>query len=89
MAQAVQSVHFSKKRSPRSVNGGRGWTVATARRWLRAHGKKSGKADPGGPSAEFIKFRQFEPARCRKGSYAVLTENMPRGVQMVSCDAGD
>lgn len=83
MAQAVQSVRFSQTESPSSVNGGRGWTPRAAQAWLRAHNFKTVKKDS---TSGQHRYRQFEPSLCIEGSYKTLTENLPRGIQLVSCD---
>jgi hypothetical protein len=38
------------------------WTLTTARRWLKAHGKKYGKVDA---KAQHYRFRQFDPKLCK------------------------
>ena len=80
---AVQSVAFSKNESPSSVNAGRGWSPSAAQTWLRAHGYRTGKGDS---TENQHRFRQFEPSECRKDSYATLSENVPRGIQLITCD---
>ncbi len=86
MAVRTQSVRFSKRESPGSVNSGRGWTVRSASAWLRAHDFKAAKPDI---TENQLRFRQFEPGSCKRDSFRTLTENLPRGVQLLSCDTAD
>lgn len=79
---AVQSARFSVKESPSSVNKGQGWTVATARAWLQRNGFRSPAP---AHTANQLRFRQFPPDQCRRGSYQTLTQNLPKGVELVDC----
>ncbi len=79
---AIQSVAFLKNKSPRSVNGGRGWTVGAAQSWLRAHGFRTAKKDT---TENQHRFRQFPPSECRTDSFRTLTEDVPKGVQLIDC----
>lgn len=73
MAQEIQSVIFDKDN----------WTVESAREWLAAHDFRSDKVDE---TDESLRFRQFDPEECKPDSYQTLTEDMPEGCVMVSCD---
>ncbi len=86
MAIRTQSVRFSKRESPRSINGGRGWSARSAGAWLRAHDFKVTKSDS---TENQHRFRQFEPSSCKVDSFRTITENLPRGIQLVSCDTAD
>lgn len=77
----LQSVRFSMRESPRSVNSGRGWGRDDARRWLRVNGIA---ARSGGASENQYRFRVTEP---RDGvEYRTVTQDLPRGVQRVEMD---
>jgi len=82
MAQSVQSVIFSRSESPSSINEGNGWTPGAARSWLGEHDLRADKMDE---TEDSYRFRQFDPQDCA-GGFQTLTENMPAGVAMVSCD---
>lgn len=72
MAQEVQTIIFSKD----------SWTLGQAREWLREHDFKTDVDE----TDTSYRFRQFDPDQCRAGSFLTLTENMPAGLAMVSCD---
>lgn len=81
-AQEVQSVIFSRERSPAEVNGGEGWTASAAKAWLKDHDFKA--PDPDETEVSF-RFRQFDPELCEADSYVTLSEGFPAGVSAVSC----
>lgn len=85
MAVKTQSARFSTNESPSSVNGGRGWTAAAARAWLRAHDFNAPSPDR---TTNQLRFRQFDPDRCLRDSFSTITEELPRGVQLLVCDDG-
>lgn len=78
----IQTVVFRTDESPTDVNGGDGWTASSARSWLADHDFRSDKIDE---TDNTIRFRQIDPERCIRGSFSVLTENMPRGVRLTAC----
>jgi HK97 family phage prohead protease len=69
----VQTVIFSKRQ----------WTKEKAASWLGGHKFKSSKVDE---TENTYRFRQFDPEKCKAGSFVSLTQNMPAGVTMVACD---
>lgn len=75
MPQRIQTVLFEKAT----------WTPARARSWLGSHDLKSSSIDVGADTSKFLRFRQFDPARC-KGSFLALTRGFPTGVQATSCN---
>lgn len=75
MPQRIQTVLFAKAT----------WTPARARTWLKGHSLRSDKLDTGAESSKFLRFRQFDPARC-KGGFLALTRGFPAGVQATSCN---
>ena len=75
MPQRIQTVLFAKAT----------WTPARARAWLGSHDLKSSSIDVGPATSKFLRFRQFDPARC-KGSFLALTRGFPAGVQATSCN---
>lgn len=82
MANKVQSVIFEASE----------WTVEKARDWLDEHDFRSDKVDTtedddGAPVAH--RFRQFDPDMCAADSFETLTDDLPAGVSMVSCDADE
>ena len=81
----IQTLVFSKTESPPEINGGDGWTVSAAQDWAREHDFESSTVDEP-ETGENIRLRQFEPERCREGSYVTVTENLPRGIKAVSCE---
>ncbi|HLC28323.1 MAG TPA: hypothetical protein VJL07_02635 [Dehalococcoidia bacterium] len=83
MASKIQTVIFSKEKSPSGVNGGKGWTVDACKKWLAGHEMKHDKSDE---NEAGYRFRQFPPEDCKAGSFKTLTDNMPMGMAMVSCD---
>jgi len=59
------------------------WTVAQAKAWLKAHGKRYGKVDA---KADHLRFRQFEPRLCRAGKYGTkVRKSKGRAVKVVFC----
>ena len=74
MPQRIQTVLFEKAT----------WTPARARAWLKGHTLRSDKLDEGAASSKFMRFRQFDPARCKE--FIVLTRGFPAGVQATSCN---
>jgi len=86
MAQKLQTVIFSKNKSPSDVNSGNGWTHSAAASWLSEHDLKLSKTDETSGS---FRFRQFDPSQCTEGSFKTLSENFPVGVAAVSCEAGE
>ena len=74
----MQSVRFSMRESPRSVNRGRGWTRDDARRWLRANDLP---ARSGGHSKNQYRFRITDPVD--GAEYTTRTTGVPLGVQVV------
>lgn len=84
-ATEVQTVVFSRSRSPSDVNGGEGWTAAAAGAWLRDHDMKAPEPEQ---TDDSLRYRQFSPDRCERDSYRSLTEGMPPGVIMVACQTG-
>lgn len=80
---AVQSVLFSRERSPKDVNGGRGWSAPAAQRWLFEHGFGSQLTDSTG---DFHRFRQFDPRQLAEGTVRTKKAGFPAGVQAVTGD---
>lgn len=80
---AIQSARFSLRESPPTVNRGRGWTEQAARSWLRVNGLLAPAART---TPNQLRFRQFPPSRGAPDSFRTQTDNVPRGVQLVSCD---
>lgn len=74
----VQSVIFSKEVGD--------WTAEKAKSWLDEHDMKSDKMDE---TEQSFRFRQFPPDRCKEGTIVTLTEDMPAGVSMVSCEVAE
>ena len=74
MPQRIQTVLFEKAT----------WTPARARAWLKGHSLRSDKLDEGAASSKFLRFRQFDPARCK--GFIALTRGFPAGVQATSCN---
>lgn len=70
----IQTVVFNKDQ----------WNVTSARKWLRENDFVSdGKVDePEGGNT--LRFRQFNPDKCA-GDFVVLSQNLPKGVQLTSC----
>ncbi|MEE8146717.1 MAG: hypothetical protein V3T24_03875 [Longimicrobiales bacterium] len=83
MAVRTQSARFSTNESPASINRGRGWSVSSAGAWLRAHDFRVPRVDR---TENQLRFRQFTPTACKRDSFRTLTEDLPRGVQLVTCD---
>lgn len=75
-AQRVQSFRFDKKK----------FSTAQAKKWLADHGAKAGKVDE---TPNQLRFRQFPPGKCKKGTHQVLSRNFPAGITAVSCDVKD
>jgi hypothetical protein len=75
MPQRIQTVLFAKAT----------WTAARARVWLKGHTLRSDKLDEGAAASKFMRFRQFDPAKC-KGAFLALTRGFPAGVQATSCN---
>ncbi len=86
MPTEIQTFLFSRSESPSEVNGGDGWTDAAARAWLRDHDYKAPEADE---TENFLRYRQFDPARCEADSYVTLTENLPKGIQASACSVAE
>ena len=74
-AQEVQTVVFSKEDGD--------WTEGKAKKWLDDHDFKNDKVDE---TDATWRFRQFSPSDCQEGSFQSLTENVPAGVTLVSCE---
>jgi HK97 family phage major capsid protein/HK97 family phage prohead protease len=82
VAVEIQTVVFNRSKSPAATNGGNGWTASLASDWLKAHDLKAPKVEE---TPNSLRFRQFSPDRCQLGSYRSLTQNMPVGIIMISC----
>lgn len=74
-AQEVQAVKANKKN----------WTRAEFGKWLRDHDFKS-QLEVEDPDSNFHAARQFPAPQCKDGSFMVLTDNMPAGIQLRTCD---
>lgn len=74
-AQEVQAVKANKKN----------WTRAEFGKWLRDHDFKS-QLEADDPDSNFHAARQFPAPQCKDGSFRVLTDNMPAGIQLRTCD---
>lgn len=70
---AVQTVTFAKDT----------WTRSQAESWLRDNDFRTDGFDE---EDERLRFRQFNPDACAEDSFETLTENLPDGVQLVTCE---
>jgi len=77
----IQSARFSLRQSPGSVNRGRGWTEADARRWLHANGLRAPRALR---TANQLRFRQAEPSEFE--TFKTRTADLPAGVQLLDAE---
>ena len=57
--------------------------MSSAGAWLRAHDFRVPRVDR---TENQLRFRQFTPTACKRDSFRTLTEDLPRGVQLVTCD---
>lgn len=78
----IQTIIFSKERSPSDVNDGDGWNRSAVVAWANGHDFRSDKLDE---TETAFRLRQIQPSSCQPGTFISLTRNFPIGITAVSC----
>lgn len=72
----VQTAVFSKEN----------WSREDAEKWLENHDLKHDKVDENDDS---FRFRQFPPSECDEDSIQTITDDLPEGVSLVTCEVAE